>query len=217
MRIAVLIPDRGDRPQFLMNCLRMMAAQTLKPEMICVMNYPAESDKCDITQRYRLGYNYLCGKGIDLIAFIENDDYYCPEYLEYMVKKWEEKGKPDLFGTNYTIYYNLKLKKYFTFRHIQRSSAMSTFIKPDLKFTWPMDHDPYTDSWLWVSSGITNKLSIEPGYIICVGIKHGQGMLGGAFHIDHLHRFINDDDDFLQNNLDAESYKFYSTIDFIKD
>lgn len=212
-RIAVIIPDRGDRPYFMANCLRMMENQTLKPVKILPIDWNPSSGKVDITDRYRAGYEF-CGRhlDVDLIAFIENDDYYCPEYLNYMANKWNEYDRPNLFGTNYTIYYHLKLRKYFTFRHIQRSSAMSTFIRPGLNFIWPLSHDPYTDQWLWMRAEIPKKVSFEPEYIICVGMKHGVGMSGGEFHTDALHHYINEDGGFLKNNLDVDSYKFYSEL-----
>lgn len=213
MRIAVIIPDRGDRPQFLENCKRMMSAQTLQPSQVFVAGGKPINDKCDITFRYRKAYNIVSAVNCyDLIAFIENDDWYAPDYLEYMVREWEKNKRPDLFGTNYTIYYNLRWKKYFKFQHINRSSACNTFIKPGLTFTWPSDHDPYLDNWLWISSGITSKLSIEPAYIISVGIKHGIGKIGGEFHTDHERRFVNEDAGFLKNTLDPESFDFYNSI-----
>lgn len=217
MKIAVIIPDRGDRPQFMENCMRMMEAQTLQPDHLGIINHDPESDKCDITQRYRFGYHAMSKKNVDMIAFIENDDWYAPDYLRYMADQWHANGKPDLFGTNYTIYYHLKLRKYFTFRHIQRASAMNTFIRPGLSFTWPQDHDPYTDQWLWVSSGIENKLAIEPAYIISVGMKHGIGKIGGEFHTNYYERYINEDNGFLKNTLDPESFRFYDAIAFSKD
>lgn len=222
IRVGIVIPDRGDRPEFMDNCLDMMNRQTLQPHITRIIDYKPVSDKVDITPRYRMGYEVmtaelkLSARRVDLIAFIENDDWYSPQYLEYMVEQWKKNNCPNLFGTNYTIYYHLKLRKYFTFRHIQRASAMNTFIRPGLKFEWPADHDPYTDQWLWLRAEIPNKLSIEPEYIISVGMKHGIGKVGGEFHDSSLSRFINEDDGFLKNNLDPESYKFYTTIDFSK-
>jgi glycosyltransferase involved in cell wall biosynthesis len=207
MNVGIIIPDRRDRPQFLENCLRMMDRQTLKPDRICVMEYAPESDKCDITQRYRRGYHHLCGKDLDIIAFIENDDYYSPEYLEYMVNKWQEYGKPDIFGTNYTIYYHLKLGAHFTMYHQDRASAMNTLIKPDLDINWPVDHEPFTDMHLWANiKGIT----FMPEKVIAIGMKHGIGLCGGKSHVDKLYRYTNNDDGFLQRTVDEDSYKFYS-------
>ncbi len=215
MKLAVLIPDRGDRPQFLKNCLRMMGGQTLRPSMIHVVDFKPTSDRKDISKRYREGYTVLSGiPDLDLIAFIENDDWYAPWYLETMVAEWEKAGRPDIFGTNYTIYYHLKEKKYFTRRHDQLSSAMSTLIKPNLKLVWPLDHDPYTDVFLWeqAKTGQIKGVVFEPQRIICVGMKHGVRLTGGDYHDNELHRYINDDNGFLENTLDGKSLEFYQSV-----
>lgn len=187
----------------------MIEAQTLKPELICVMCYPPDSDKCDITQRYRIGYRDLSGLGLDVIALMENDDWYSTEYLEYMVNKWQEHGKPDIFGTAYTIYYHLKLGAYFTMYHQDRASAMNTLIKPDLNLTWPVDHDPFTDTHLWQT---VKGTAFFPEKVISVGMKHGVGLCGGRSHVDKLHRYTQMDEGFLKQTLDEQSYKFYSSF-----
>lgn len=213
MKIGIIIPDRSDRPDLLKNCLQMIQRQTLKVEYFQLMNYEPLDSSCDITQRYRTGYELLgLISDIDLIAFIENDDWYAPDYLEYMVGEWEKAGRPDLFGTNYTIYYHLKLKKYFTMRHNSRASAMNTLIKPKLKFQWCADNEPYTDLHLWTKEHGFTKHVIEPNHIISVGMKHGTGLCGGRSHVDRLHRFINADNGFLKNTLDSESFEFYNNL-----
>lgn len=208
MRIAVLIPDRGDRPKLLQNCLRMMAAQTLKPDHIEIVNDPPFSGKKDITWRYRTGYDRLRNRGFDVIALIENDDWYHPEYLETMVHQWQLFGKPELFGTDYTIYYHIRLMAWFTMHHPARSSAMNSLIVPDLAIRWPRDHDPYTDIHLWQQ--LSGKNWHPP--MICMGIKHEQGLHGGRNHTDRLDRYINHDSNhqFIRKHMDAESYAFYS-------
>ena len=86
--IGVIIPDRGDRPKFLENCLRMLKAQTMQPTIIEIVNDAPFSDEKDITLRYRLGYERLRNKEIEVIALIENDDWYAPDYLEIMYNKF---------------------------------------------------------------------------------------------------------------------------------
>lgn len=206
MRIGIIIPDRGDRPRLMDNCIRMMAKQTLIPDVVLRIDFPPHNSECDITKRYRIGYEALSKQNLDLIALIENDDAYSPDYLETMVKAWEENGKPDIFGTNYTIYYHLKLRKYFTFDHFDRASAMNTFLKPALNIAWPVDHDPYTDLHLWRQ---LKGIAIKPSKIISIGIKHGEGKTGGQFHTDELDRFTEPDNGLLKNNLDSESFEFY--------
>lgn len=211
MKIAALIIHRGDRPEFLENLKRMLAAQTVQPDVIHYVDYQPESDKCDISQRYKRGYEALRNKGIDLIFFMEVDDYYSPDYIETMLAEWNNHNRSDIFGTNYTIYYHIKLFSWFTFYHNTRSSAMSTLIKADLKLEWPVDEEPYTDTWLWNRiKGVTFK----PKKHICLGIKHGLTMTGGQSHVDRLHRYITSDSnkDFLRENMDSESFNFYSNL-----
>ena len=211
MKVAVLIPDRNDRPEFLSNCLRMINNQTRKPDQVLVINDPPISNDIDISYRYRMGYEQLRNK-CDVIFMMENDDYYSPNYIEYMLSEWILNGRPDIFGTNHTIYYNLKLRAHFTMNHNSRSMAMSTLIKPNLDFKWCADSQPYTDIHLW--NTIKNKKVIQPKELICMGIKHGIGKLGGYAHIDKFDRYINKDLDFefLKSKLGPESFEFYKSI-----
>jgi glycosyltransferase involved in cell wall biosynthesis len=227
MKIAVLIPDRNDRPEFLKNCLRMIEGQTMKPEIVELVNdepltfnpdgymLPSEKPKRrDITWRYRIGYDRLRDKGVDCILLMENDDWYAPNYIETMVNEWVKQGRPKMLGTDYTIYYHIGLFMYLTMNHKRRSSAMSTLIKPDLKFDWCVDHEPFTDIHLWKTVG--GKI-FSPITHICIGIKHGVGLCGGKLHNDEkTERYwrmgIKDTDKtFIRSIMDEQSFNFYST------
>jgi glycosyltransferase involved in cell wall biosynthesis len=210
MKVAILIPTR-DRPQFLANCLRMMQAQTVQPDHIEIVDDAPLSAAKDITWRYRNGYDRLRNKGFDAILFIEDDDWYAPNYIETMLREWQKHGKPDIFGTNYTIYYHLKLKAWFTMNHPERASAMNTLIKPDLEINWCPDHEPYTDLHLWFS---IKGIAYTPEKIIAIGMKHGEGTCGGRNHTDKLERFKIADADlrFLAVNLDRKSMEFYKNL-----
>lgn len=213
MRIGVIIPDRGDRPELLKNSLRMLEGQTLKPEIVELINFPSTSSEKDITLRYRTGYEKLKNKGLDIIAFWENDDYYCKDYLKIMTDKWVERGKPELLGTDYTIYYHIRELAYFTFHHSERSSASSTLIRPDLNFPWCIDSEPYTDMYLWSACPqIKDKVIFHPEKHIMLGIKHGVGLAGGIGHLDELQIFIEKDfsKEFMKTHMDEEGFIFYS-------
>lgn len=220
-----MIPDRKDRPEFLKNCLRLIENQTLKPALVELVNdEPLNFDshgqlvndkKPDITWRYRVGYDRLRNKNIDAIAFLENDDWYAANYLETMANEWAKRGRPDLFGTSYTIYYNLIVKGYFTMNHPTRSSAMSTIIKPDLNFPWCNDNEPYTDLHLWTKSPSLKGIVFKPTQTICMGMKHGVGLCGGRSHTDRLHRYQACKDEnfnYLASIVDKESLEFYKQI-----
>jgi glycosyltransferase involved in cell wall biosynthesis len=207
MKLLVITPDNGGRPDFIWQLRRMMNSQTRKPDLWFVVNYPQTLWPCDITQRYRYAYERFSDE-FDLILFMENDDFYHPEYIETMLSEWKKHGKPDIFGTNYTIYYHVRLRKWFTFHHTRRSSMMSTLIRTKLSIQWPVDGEPYTDAHLWKQ---LNGVTFEPEKHICLGIKHGLTPSGGAFHNDRLDRYVNDDEngEFLKS-VTGDNFDFYA-------
>lgn len=214
INFGVIIPDRGDRPAFMDNCLRMMKAQTQQPDLIKIIGFKSTDAKCDITKRYRMGYDLLRDQHLDVVFFIENDDWYSPVYFETMILNWIIKGAPQIFGTNFTIYYHLKLKAWHRMEHDERASAMNTMIKPDLTFNWCADDYAYTDQHLWQE--FKQGIAYEPQMLISIGMKHGIGMCGGAFHTDRFKRYVNEDPDmlWLKRKIDKESFDFYSNIKF---
>jgi hypothetical protein len=226
MRIAVVIPNRPGRERFYKHCLYLLSNQTVKPDFIIDVNDESPStftytdaygnqktipNKCDITWRYRLGYERASALSVDCVLLMENDDWYAPNYIETMVNKWIELGKPDLLGHDYTIYYHIGVFGYVTMNHKLRSSAMNTLIKPGLTFKWPLDHDPYTDLWLWQKSRLQGKI-FTPSKTICLGIKHGDGLTGGRRHIDRIDKYERDAGKMWLKNIlgsDEKSYYFY--------
>lgn len=183
--------------------------------MVKFIDFAPDSDLPDITRRYRIGYNTLSNYNIDVICFMENDDWYAPNYLEYMCEIWNMHGRPDLMGPSNTMYYHLKLKKYMMMLHENRASAMNTMIKPGMEFNWPLDHDPYTDQWLWTQqNGIKTKKIVRTPALVTIGMKHGIGMCGGEMHKTYLERYIHDDAEslMLKQHLDDDSYRFFTTV-----
>ena len=212
LKIGIIIPDRGDRPELLKNCIRMMKNQTVQPIEICVVDDPPKDPKkIDITYRYRIGYDRLRNKNLDCILLIENDDWYHPKYIERMVEKWVELDKPDLCGHQYTIYYHIAIRAWLKLDHFRRASAMNTLIKPDLNFDWCVDYEPYTDIYLWMKSELKG-ITWMPLTHLCIGIKHGIGNCGGAFHTTYLKRYKFQDPnfEFLKQHMDFESFDFYT-------
>lgn len=218
LKIAVLIPDRGDRPKFLQNCLSMLDRQTVKPDHIEIVNDNPTSDAIDITYRYRVGYNRLSRKGFDVILFIENDDYYHPQYIQMMCEAWDKHGRPQLLGTGSTIYYHIGLLKYVTMLHRSRASAMNTLIVPDLDLKWCADSEPYTDMWLWMREDVNNitRVVFNPDRVYSLGIKHGKGKCGGSNHVTRLHRYKDSDENmnYLRSVVDQESFNFYEKLHY---
>lgn len=215
MRIGVIIPTRGDRYKFLNKSLKMLWSQTIKPDCIQLMCYDPESNEKDISQRYKRGYDKLRERNIDVIFLWEDDDFYSPTYIESQLTAWVSAGKPDLFGLRSTIYYHIRERGFYTMYHEQMSTAMCTLIKPDLTFDWPVDSEPYLDSWLFNRTGLQYKLW-QPESPICIGIKHGVGLTGGGSHVDGLERFTqppmgtpDPEMKWISEHVDSESLEFY--------
>lgn len=195
MKVGIIIPDRCDRTEFTANCLKLLEKQTaIKSNHIDILfvNHAPKSEKKDITERYRLGYEHFSGKEYDCILFMENDDWYSHRYIETMLSEWQKADKPDIFGCEYTIYYHLGLRKWTRINHPSRASAMNTLIKPDLNISWCADDYPYTDLHLWRFNNLNGK-TFSPKEPICLGMKHGIGLCGGILHSDRYHRYDNND------------------------
>jgi len=207
MKFAVLMIHRGDRPLFLEQFHRMLARQTIQPDILEIVDYPPKSNQVDITERYKYGYEKLKGQGLDCIVIMEVDDWYANNYLETMTTQWDKHGRQDMFGTSYTTYYHLSLGKSFTFQHSKRSSMMSTLIKADLELEWPSDDYPYTDMYLWMRC--QNGVTYHPIGYICLGLKHGVGKTGGQFHTDKLKSFKAGGISF-EKIVGKEDYEFYT-------
>lgn len=209
VRIGVIIPDRNDRPLFLERCNQMLANQTLQADIIEVVNFEPLNDEIDITMRYRIGIEMLKDK-VDVILFVENDDWYSHTYIETMVNYWVMNDKPLLFGIAETIYYHLKLKAFNIIKHDGRASAMSTMVSTKLEIDFPKDNEPFFDLHLWKTyKGVTFK----PKEPINIGIKHGIGKCGGKGHLLAF-RYDNEDAEmnWLKSKVNNESFKFYENI-----
>ena len=208
MKVGVIIPDRNDRPKFLEHCLKMLSKQTMQPTFIEDVNFVNPTNNFDLTQRVRIGFDRL--KNIcDCVLIIENDDYYSENYIETMVNKWIELGKPELLGTDYTYYYHIFKKQYRKLIHKGRASLMNTLINTKLNVNWCDNNDIFLDLHLW------NKhkgLTFTPEVPIAVGIKHGIGLCGGSGH-NRMVLTENDESlEVLKSLVDKESFNFYKSL-----
>lgn len=206
MKIGVLIITRGDRPKFLEQAKNMLKQQTLQPNEICIVDDEPLSNDIDITYRYRIGFERLKDK-VDVIILWEDDDYYNPKYIETMFTSWVNNGKPELFGLNNTIYYNINNNKYVHLKHGGRASMMSTMISTKAVIEWGDDNYAYTDMVLWKK---LKGVAVDLG-IINMGIKHGTGLCGGGGHVNDWGHYNQVDSDlsFLKS-ITGNEFPFYA-------
>ncbi len=179
MKFATITPTRGDRPEFLQQCRKLISKQTLQPTDIIFMDYKPESKKRDLTQRYRRGIEEATRRGCECAVFWEDDDYYHPLYLNWLINEWKKANKPVYFGVGETYYYHLGAKARLRMKHPNRTSAFCTLVKLPFRGDWPADHDPYLDMHLHKTG---NVKTVEFRDIYAIGIKHGIGMIGGGGH-----------------------------------
>lgn len=214
MKIGVLIPTRGDRPEFIAQCKRMIHNQTLQPDHVFFINFPPKGTDKDITYRYRVGYQKAKEMNIDFLVFWEDDDWYHPTYIEHMFNKWQANKRPLLFGLEETYYYHIGIDKCHYDNHPRRASAFSTCIGVKSgNLTWPLDNYAFTDLHLWKahsSSAISEKNETDKP--IAIGIKHGIGVTGGAGHNPRFKWNTDKGIDWLRSCIDEDSFNFYQSI-----
>lgn len=207
MKIAIIIPDRNDRPQFLQNCLRMIGMQIKQPSQIILVNHPPISPEFDLLERIKKGYEQVSNY-IDVVAIIENDDWYSKHYLKFMADNYHSFGCPDIFGVDYTYYYHLRSNGVTKLLHKNRASLFNTLIKPGLNIKWNEIKNPFVDIFLWRQlKGIT----LSPERPLSIGIKHGIGLCGGRAHRSNF-IYQETNSNFLRQYLDSQSLKFYENI-----
>lgn len=211
MKIGVLIPTRGDRPQFLERAKLYLIRQTRQPDRVLFFDSPPTSDQPDITFRYRNGCEILFRAGCDVVFFMEDDDWYAPDYIELMMAAWEAKGKPSLFGINKTLYYHIRTQEWSEIRTTGRASMCCMCAGPGiLKVQWPADNDPFTDYKLASKCRVVTA-EVSPRWLV-VGIKHGVGKCGGSAHSNRFKYAEQDRDYKLLASIVGDDLPFYRSI-----
>jgi hypothetical protein len=213
IKIGVLCPHRGDKPQFLAQFKKYMANQIMQPNVLHFVDYEPESKDIDVTQRYRRGCEHLFRiSNCDVVLFMEFDDFYNKNYIAQMILEWKRAGRPAIFGIGHTIYYHIFQQMWVNIPHRSRASAMSTLVtRVVLNMSWPKDNNPYLDADMWAK--IPGKTFI-PRSPICIGIKHGIGLVGGGAHNgDNAHYNMKDaGGTWLKAIIGEENYKFYEQL-----
>ena len=189
----------------------LLSKQTQKPDFIEVVDDIPNSIQKDITYRYRVGCDRLVSKGADVIVFWEDDDWYADTYIQKMIEYWCTCSRPHIFGTSFTIYYHLKIRKWLRQNHEGRASAMNTIVSKDIiNIQWPDDSESFLDLHLW--KNIKGR-AVELTKIHSIGIKHGVGLCGGGGHKNTMWYKNNDPHmSWLASHVDKKSLEFYVDI-----
>lgn len=181
MNVAVVTPHHDAKRSMFLDRLKLyMARQTRQPDQWIIVD-DVVPFKPDLTYRVKLGCQRAVANGADLILIMEDDDWYAPDYIEFMVNGWQRMGKPELFGIGYTLYCNIMHDLVWFSPHQGRASLMSTMVtaKAISNYVWPKDNEIWLDIDLWKK--LKGK-TVEPTKYYSVGIKHGIGLCGGVGH-----------------------------------
>lgn len=183
MKIGLCIPTRGDRPQFLKVCKNLIQRQTVQPDEIYFVDFPGQTGVKDITLRYRKGLEELTKRGCDIALLWEDDDWYAPNYIEWMIQEWKKVGQPRIFGVGETFYYHLGLHKRLYMKHFGRASAFNTLLRlPVTMSTWPPEQYSFIDMHFWKHIQGATIAFPDLSNPVSIGIKHGIGLSGGGGH-----------------------------------
>lgn len=197
--ISLLTPTGGRKKSFAL-CEKWIREQTIhkdsryKIEWLCVDDYakdptpftcnqillknPKEWTPDYNTQRDNCTVLLEAAKG-DLIFWIEDDDYYSPEYLETMIKLLEAS---EVAGLSYARYYHLGVPGYLVMTNYKHASLASTCFRKSLKkrmYRAINSGQFYFDIIFWDScmkDGISSTLLAHKN--ISIGIKGGPGKAG---------------------------------------
>ena len=119
----------------------------------------------------------------DSVAIIEDDDWYAPNYLEYMVGKLSQG---DIVGEGRTIYYNVALRRWAVHTNMTHCSLCATgFNRRTFQafYNEAACLDPFVDMRFWErASQRFTRLIYDPDRQLCgrtfVGIKGMPGKRG---------------------------------------
>jgi glycosyltransferase involved in cell wall biosynthesis len=238
MKISIITPTGGRVIGFAL-CEEWMKRQTLQPDEWIVVDDFATSTKCTMGQKVirrkpfwkpgqmTLQRNLLEALKVvtgDIILIIEDDDWYSPNYIENMVKKFEalSEGKPIsqsslIIGEGHTIYYHVKNRTHKCYDNMNHASLFQTGFTKDLI---PKINDllinnvnaKYFDYFLWRDTNDCNKCIFLTKSPWSIGIK---GLFGSRFagtfgHLESLSDLH--ESNFLEKIMSKKDVEVYTYI-----
>ena len=192
-----LLTCTSDRPEAFALCEKYVARQTVQPFQWIVMDDGNTPIVPTLGQeyyflpdlhgtvsmvgkvRYALASNLIKG---DALVFWEDDDWYAPNYLEWLD---HELKAHELVGEGRAVYYNVACRAWFTHGNRGHASLCSTAMRmslmPTLVRVLATLSDQYIDSPLWRDTPEEKKKVFDPeveGKRLVVGIKGMPGRVG---------------------------------------
>jgi len=192
MNITV-ITCTGDRPEAFMLCERFGARQTRKANRWIVVDDGSAPTECSLGQevlrlppmagqslnRNLLAALDICGPKDEAIVIMEDDDWYCEDYIATYVPLLENYA---LVGECCTVYYHVGERRCHNIQNIRHASLCATLFRFDLvRFFKAMcvDGSAFVDKRLWQRQGTPRGRRLVTAMPAkCVGIKGMPGRCG---------------------------------------
>lgn len=213
-RFAIIVPDRGDRPELTLKCRKMINSFKNPEHAFTVyVDFEPTGSKADLIERIHDGINTVKERSIDFVFIVENDDFYSPEYLSKM-------GNPegyDFIGCEHSYYYNLRNLTWKRFDHQHRASLYNTGFRISAMDGFPWERLMRTNEvfldieiWKWARRRNRRKIKFVES-TGSIGIKHGIGLCGGK---GHRMEMLNKDPEmqWLKSRVDGDSFEFYRQL-----
>lgn len=182
--ISVIIPTRGDRPLF--QRLLNLNIHRCPADDIILVDYKPTDNTPDLLQRLQNG---VAQAKYNLVAIMEDDDYYPPIYWKALYELSIMHPKNTAYGVKSFAYYHLRLNNYHVWhKHDNSALFCSMFTKNHLEKRLPQYVESTThapdmgiDNYLWSTIEPSQRLVIDFHYPP-IGLKHGTGLCGGSGH-----------------------------------
>jgi glycosyltransferase involved in cell wall biosynthesis len=186
-----------------------------------IRNKPAADRKSSFLQNLLAGLKHARH---DRILFIEDDDWYSPDYLRVMAN-WLSDA--EIAGESRALYYHVPTRRYKVCGNTDHASLCQTGVRGEIA-EWMGDHiqkhwRSFIDVHTWKTGARSKRKFLSPKTTLSVGIKglpgtSGIGMghrLGGRNHMDWdgsvLQQWTNCEDARTYFNLTIESSRSSSS------
>ena len=224
-KLAVIIPTRGDRKDFLKLTQKMIKNQTIQPEKIYLIDHPPKNDYNDQIDRINMGVEMGERDKMERIIIFEDDDFYPDNYIETVLAEW---GDEEIIGGyNYTIYH-LNTRKHlnktidvcdetsplhstsFKTKTYKKFLESNVIEKNESGYTKNLD----TFIWNWAKDSDIKRKQIKKKLVL--SIKHNVGQSISLYHKDKTWetRGVSDVNlDYLRSWVkDNETFNYYTSF-----
>jgi len=212
VRIVVITPTRGDRPQFMEHCRWLVRQQTLQPDEHIVIDYPPVSDEPDYYDRALTGLTQaMRGDGKTLAMFFEDDDYYRRDYIATMYEQWKAHGEPSVFGAFGRYMYNVVSRRFQRPQQYEGSGFAALCQTAVSEMPSALQRGEILDIPLWRAA---RTKGVFVNHDIFTSIKHQSGLRGTTEHEYTMTHGEQDGPDmpFLRARVDPYSFVFYRSL-----